>query len=93
MLEIVYRYDPEQENEEGRPADAEQALARLTHGNERFARLWEPRDTAESVRQDADGRSSTAQMLALDAEARLLLDVCGACERIKNTLMSISWRA
>ena len=52
MLEIVYRYDPEQGNEEGRPADAEQALARLTRGNQRFARLWEPHDSAESVRQE-----------------------------------------
>ena len=28
----------------------------------------------------------------LDVEAREFLEVCGACERIKNTMVSISWR-
>ncbi len=45
------------------------------------------------ARWETERSLSTAQMLALDAEARLLLDVCGACERIKNTLMSVSWRS
>ena len=45
------------------------------------------------ARWETERNLSTAQMLALDAEARLLLDVCGACERIKYTLMSVSWRA
>jgi putative membrane protein len=41
---------------------------------------------------ERQGELSVLQGLAVDAEARLLLDVCGACERIKNTLMSVSWR-
>lgn len=45
------------------------------------------------ARWETEGRLSVLQGLALDAEARLLLDVCGACERIKNTLMSASWRS
>jgi len=40
-----------------------------------------------------EGQLSDERLWVLDAEARLLLDVCGACERIKNTLMSISWRS
>jgi len=39
-----------------------------------------------------DGKLTDAQLWVLDSEARLLLDVCGACERIKTTLMSVSWR-
>jgi len=38
------------------------------------------------------GKLSDQQLWILDAEARILLDVCGGCERIKTTLMSISWR-
>lgn len=40
-----------------------------------------------------EGRLSYEQMWILDREARVLLDVCGGCERIKNTLMSVSWRS
>jgi putative membrane protein len=40
----------------------------------------------------ADGKLSDQQLWVLDSEARVLLDVCGACERIKTTLMSVSWR-
>ena len=40
-----------------------------------------------------EGRLSDQRLWVLDADARILLDVCGACERIKNTLMSVSWRA
>ena len=36
---------------------------------------------------------SDGRLWVLDSEARLLLDVCGACERIKTTLPSISWRS
>lgn len=32
------------------------------------------------------------RLRVLDQEARVLLDVCGACERIKNTLPSLSWQ-
>lgn len=35
---------------------------------------------------------SDMELLVLDSESRVLLDVCGACERIKNTPVSISWR-
>ena len=38
------------------------------------------------------GRISGEELWLLDTEARALLDVCGACERIKTTLPSISWR-
>lgn len=41
----------------------------------------------------AEGRLSDERLWVLDSEARLLLDVCGACERIKTTLPSVSWRA
>jgi len=44
-------------------------------------------------RWQAEGRLSDERLWVLDSEARLLLDVCGACERIKTTLPSISWRA
>jgi len=39
-----------------------------------------------------DGKLSDQQLWILDREARELLEVCGACERIKTTLMSVSWR-
>ena len=38
------------------------------------------------------GTLSDEQLWVLDTEARSLLDVCGSCERIKTTLMPISWR-
>jgi putative membrane protein len=39
-----------------------------------------------------EGRLSDERLWVLDSEARMLLDVSGACERIKTTLPSISWR-
>ena len=39
-----------------------------------------------------EGRVNDQQVWVLDSELRVLLDVCGACERIKTTLMSVSWR-
>jgi putative membrane protein len=39
-----------------------------------------------------DGSLSDGQLWVLDSEARMLLEVCGACEKIKTTLMSRSWR-
>lgn len=39
------------------------------------------------------GELSEHQLWLLDAEARQFLDICGACERIKTTRMSISFRA
>ena len=38
------------------------------------------------------GDLTDGQLWVLDTEARELLEVCGACERIKNTLISVSWR-
>ena len=32
------------------------------------------------------------ELWMMDSEARMLLEICGACERIKSTLMSRSWR-
>jgi putative membrane protein len=39
-----------------------------------------------------DGNLSDVQLLVLDSETRQLMDVCGGCEKIKTTLMSVSWR-
>ena len=38
------------------------------------------------------GSMTDVQLWVFDVESRSLLDVCGACERIKNTRVSISWR-
>jgi putative membrane protein len=40
----------------------------------------------------AEGKLTDQQLWVLDVEAREFLEVCGACERIKNTMVSISWR-
>jgi len=40
----------------------------------------------------ADGKLTDQQLWVLDSDTRVLLDVCGGCERIKNTLPSVSWR-
>jgi len=40
----------------------------------------------------ASGKLSDQQMWLLDAEARLLLDICGGCERIKTAPSPVSWR-
>ena len=42
--------------------------------------------------QTAD-KLSDEQLWILDREAREFLEICGGCERIKNTLMSVSWRS
>ncbi len=39
-----------------------------------------------------EGTLSDPQLWVLDSEARILLNVCGGCEKIKTTLMSVSWR-
>lgn len=41
MYDIVFRYDPDKAEEHGRPANAEEAIARLVSGNEHFAHLWQ----------------------------------------------------
>ena len=41
----------------------------------------------------SEGKLADQQLWVLDSEARELLEVCGACERIKNTMVSISWRS
>lgn len=38
------------------------------------------------------GALKREEFWVMDSEARMLLEVCGACERIKYTLMSRSWR-
>ncbi|HVS40384.1 MAG TPA: bestrophin family ion channel, partial [Gemmataceae bacterium] len=40
----------------------------------------------------AEGRLDTAASLALDVHARSFLDVCGGCERIRNTGISSSYK-
>ena len=40
-----------------------------------------------------EGRITDLQLLALDREARMLMEVAGACERIRNTPMSPSFPA
>jgi putative membrane protein len=39
------------------------------------------------------GQISDDRLRVIDSEAREFLEVCGACERIRNTPISISWRA
>ncbi len=41
----------------------------------------------------SEGKLSDEQLWVLDSEARMLLEVCGGCERIKDTPMSVSWRS
>lgn len=43
-------------------------------------------------RWQSEGRLTDQQLWVLDVEAREWLEVSGACERIKNTMVSISWR-
>ena len=38
------------------------------------------------------GQLTDQEFWTLDREARIFLEICGACERIKSTLMSRSWR-
>ena len=40
-----------------------------------------------------DGTLSEIQFLVLDSETRMLLEVCGGCEKIKTTLIPLSWRS
>lgn len=39
-----------------------------------------------------EGRLTDQQLWMIDSEAREFLEVCGGCEKIKTTLMSVSWR-
>jgi putative membrane protein len=39
-----------------------------------------------------EGRLSDEKLRILDRELRVFLDVCGACERIRNTPVAVSWR-
>tara|TARA_B100000674_G_C37950192_1_gene966895 strand:+ start:1383 stop:2273 length:891 start_codon:yes stop_codon:yes gene_type:complete len=39
-----------------------------------------------------EGQLEPEEFWAVDREARMFLEICGACERIKSTLMSRSWR-
>lgn len=41
---------------------------------------------------NSEGKLSDQRLWVIDTDARMLLEVCGACERIKTTLMSVSWR-
>jgi putative membrane protein len=38
------------------------------------------------------GQISDDRLRVIDSEARVFLDVCGACERIRRTPISVSWR-
>jgi putative membrane protein len=40
-----------------------------------------------------DARISDQQLRILDVEARVLLDICGGCERIRKTLIASSYRS
>jgi putative membrane protein len=40
-----------------------------------------------------DGRISPQELLAIDTDAHEFLNVCGACERIRNTLIAGSYRS
>ena len=66
------------ENEDARPTHLPSYIVDRLYGV--FAR-WQ-----------SDGKLSDQQLWVLDVEAREFLEVCGACERIKHTMMSISWR-
>ena len=67
------------ENDSASPIHLPSYIARRLYGS--FSR-WQ-----------AEGRLTDERLWVLDSEARILLDVCGACERIKTTLPSVSWRA
>ena len=49
----------------------------------------------ELLQQWRSGEESigTAEFIAIDNEARVLMNVCGACEKIKTTPISTSWGA
>jgi len=76
-------YEPEQMRR-----DLADAPERVEHGpsylSGRIYRLFD--------RWLRTGRLDGERLRVLDQEARMLLEVCGACERIKNTLPSLSWR-
>jgi putative membrane protein len=48
-------------------------------------------DLFQQWRSD-DHPMSDTELLVMDAEARMLLEVCGGCEKIRNTPVSISWK-
>jgi len=53
--------------------------------------LWLATRIFEQLRTwDTEGRTTPEQLWPLDQEVRGLMDVCGACERIRNTLMPAS---
>ena len=37
------------------------------------------------------GKITDGELYTIDRDARVLMDVCGGCEKIRNTLMSSSW--
>ena len=46
----------------------------------------------ELKKWNQENQLEAEEFWAMDREARMLLEICGACERIKSTLMSKSWR-
>ncbi len=46
----------------------------------------------ELKKWNRDGQMEAEEFWAMDREAHMFLEICGACERIKSTLMSRSWR-
>lgn len=49
--------------------------------------------TAVLQAERASGRITEMDILTLDPHIRSLMDICGACERIKNTSIPLSYRA
>ena len=46
----------------------------------------------ELKKWNRNGQMEAEEFWAMDREAHMFLEICGACERIKSTLMSRSWR-
>lgn len=76
--EPALRNLPGFENDEATPAHVPSYVTR---------RLYERIQQWKST-----GKIGDEQLWILDQEARVLLEVSGACEKIKTTLMSVSWR-
>ena len=69
---------PEFENETHTPSHVPSYIVRKIY---RLLHQWQ-----------TDGNLTDEQLWVLDSEVRSLLDICGGCERIKTTLMPVSWR-
>ena len=54
---------------------------------------WPARWSTSSIRWQREGRIDGWGLLWLDGQVKCLMDICGACERIRNTPLSSSYRA